>query len=415
MFHTRSSTIIGSTHAICGMSSYRRLGMVVPILLLVISVVMTGCDSQKASAPANKPARVRNRIIAQGQILPADGLIRLAASPGDTIDEIHVKVDDVVEAGQSLITMRSLKLRKNQLEAIQKRYEDAQMQQDVAVDAAKQRVEAAELKLKQVDAQRSSLKRQEELLALAKQQVTATQAIHQQLKSIANDPLTKDYIGSVELNRQQIAVSDAELKFGQESEKLKQASESIEWSERAAKQELQAARSAQNAADSSLALQAIQSEMDSIKLQSDASILKAPRTARVIAINGRVGEVAAQLPLIELADDSHLVCVVEVPETDASLIKPDQVAILKSPALGELKLNGKVLRRERIVGRPALPSIDPLAISDYRSTNVIIAIDPADTAEASHWLQLQVTVEIQIDHSAANSSGAAKTPMPGPP
>lgn len=379
--------------------SYRQpRGGLYTCLVAFAAVWWTGClgkDSTSTAANAKQQRTRPTRIVGQGQLLPADGLIRLAATPGDVVDEIAVAVGDSVIAGQRLITLRSLRLRQSQLTAIDRRYADAQQQQANAIQAAKLRLEAAELKLRQVDAQQAALTRQTASMELAKQQVSTAKQILTRLENISADPLTKHFVGHIELDRQRLTVDDAELQYRQESEKLTQAKESIEWSRTAAEQERRAALTSLAQAEQSVATQALLAEMEALKLQQQSSYLEAPRTAHVVAINARVGEAAAQFPLVELAEASSTVCSVEVLETDAALVQPGQLATLSSPALPK-KLHGQVLRRERLVGRPQLPPADPLAIADYRSARVIVKLDSDDALVASEWLQLQVTVEIEL-------------------
>ncbi len=383
-------------------------------MVVVIGAIATGCDSPKVSDATAGIARKRLRVVAQGQIQPADGMIRLAATPGDVVEEIQVEIDQVVSTDQTLVVMRSQKLRQTQLEALKKRYADAVQQRDSAIETAQLRVVAAELKLDQVDAQKASVARQRGLLELAQQQVDVARRVFDRLKGIAEDPLTKGFIGQIELDRQQAQVADAELRFQQESEKLLQATENVQWSRKVAEQELAAARSGLRIVESGAAIEAIAAEMKSLEVQNESSYLKSPCVARVVAINGRVGEAAAQFPLIELADESNLICAAEVSEADAADIKAGLPALLTSPALRGKSLKGKVLRRERIVGRPQLPSADPLALADYRSSRVIMEIDAADRDEAAKWLNLQVSVEIQLEPNAASSNPTSSaTPKSG--
>jgi multidrug resistance efflux pump len=133
----------------------------------------------------------------------------------------------------------------------------------------------------------------------------------------------------------------------------------------------------------------------------------------VVAINTRVGETAAQYPLIELADVSEIICEAEVVETDAALIAPGQIVKITSPALPQ-ELHGKVLRRGQLVGRPQLAVADPLAKADYRSILVAIEIDSADVPIASKWLQLQVSVEIVVASDDASGEPATNADAPQP-
>jgi ABC exporter DevB family membrane fusion protein len=368
-------------------------------LLLGLISAVAGCNSSGKAQPTTKakvPAVKISKIVAQGQILPAGGLIRLAATPGDVVDQIDVAVGDSVKANQPLITMRSLKVHEARMHALHSRLEDARQQKENAIEQARLQLSATEINLERIAAQAKALDRQEAILKLAENQVAASESVFEQLSSIAKDPLTRDFVGTLQLQQQQMAVSEAELKYRQQVESFEQAKETAAFEEVAAQEERRAANMALQVAQSSLAVAAIESEMKALDLQQQSSTVVAPQAAVVVAINTRVGEAAAQFPLIELADETKTICEAEVAETDAARIAPGQLARIASPALPQ-ELHGKVLRRGQLVGRPQLAVADPLAKADYRSVTVIIEIDPSDVSLASKWLQLQVRVEIDLD------------------
>lgn len=378
--------------------------------LMLALVAFGGCNSNSPSRPSVKPktpvAR-SSKVIAQGQILPAGGLIRLAATPGDIVDRIDVAIGDPVVASQPLMTMRSLKIHQARMQAAQSRLEDAKQQKENAIEQARLQLTATQVKLDQIAAQTKALTRQEELLKLAEKQVAASEKVFDRLSSIAKDPLTRDFVGTLQVEQQQIAVSEAQLKYRQQAEAFERSKEVAEFEGIAAQQELKAASRALQVAQSSLAVVAIESELNALDIQQQSSTIVAPQAAVVVAINARVGEAAAQFPLIELADDTKTICEAEVVETDAALIAPGQVVRITSPALPQ-ELHGKVLRRGQLVGRPQLTVADPLAKADYRSITVTIEIDPKDVPIASKWLQLQVNVEIEVAPANATEKPAGE-------
>lgn len=88
-----------------------------------------------------------------------------------------------------------------------------------------------------------------------------------------------------------------------------------------------------------------------------------------------------------------MVCVAEVHESDVASIAIDDLAEIRSSALGRT-LKGRVLRIDRVVGAAQMRSPNPMARSDFRSIPVWIVIDSNDVAEAAQRLQLQVDVSI---------------------
>jgi hypothetical protein len=73
-----------------------------------------------------------------------------------------------------------------------------------------------------------------------------------------------------------------------------------------------------------------------------------------------------------------------------------QRAKLKSEALSR-DLSGKVVGIGRFVGLPTLRDPDPLSLVDRRAVEIQIELEPEDAKLAQAWLNLQVTVEIELE------------------
>ncbi len=377
------------------------------LLSLTLLSVLIGCNpvSSPSTAGTTTPSsNSQNKVVAQGQIMPADGLIRLSATPGDIVEEIMPAVGKPVKKGDRLVTMRSLKMHEARIEALQIRLAHAKQQQAVAIQQARIQLTVAETKVQQAALQTVALTRQYALLALGKEQVSAAENALKRVEAVASDPLTSSFAGATQLDQQRIGVGEAELKHRQQLEAYEQAQDAAKLSGVAADQELRAAQVALASAEQLMATTAIEAELKALELGLESAFVNAPQDAIVVAINTRVGEAAAQYPLIELADVTRVICTAEVVEGDAGLVQPDQAVQISSPALQKV-LKGKVRRIARLVGRPQLAASDPLAKADYRSVSVEIEIDSVDVQIASNWLQLQVNVEIAI--AAAGESDAA--------
>ncbi len=375
-------------------------------LTATFAVVFAGCNSVSTTTAIGtaKPIAARQtKVLAQGQILPADGLIRLAATPGDIVAEVHTKVGEPVKQDKSLITMRSLKMHEARVEALQRRLEQAKQQQADAVQQARIQITVSETKVQQATAQINALKRQEDLLALGKEQVSAAENALKRFESVANDPLTSSFAGETQLDQQRIAVGEAKLKYQQQREAYLQAQDAAKLNDVAARQVLNASLLALASAEQSLATKAIEAELKALELGLQSAYVRAPQDAVVVAVNTRVGEAAGAYPLIELADLTRVICTAEVVEGDAGLVAKDQLVQISSPALPRV-LRGKVVRIARLVGRPQLAAADPLAKADYRSVSVEIEIEPADVTVAGEWLQLQVSVEIAIGEGSEDAA-----------
>lgn len=359
--------------------------------------VATGCAGDALPPnPATTGQPLQQTVVAQGQILPQGGIVQLSAPPGDVVLKRLVDVGDHVSPGQVLLEMRSQESAAANLRTLQKRREVATQERKLALAAAQRQVKAATLKLEHVRSQQQSLERKHELVELAQEQVTAAERVLGQLESIAANAATREFVGQLEIDRQRINVSQAQLSFRQQSEAQRQAVEDLNWSLRAAEEEQAAAEEQLQAAQTQQTLEVIDLEIEALREQATAARITAPIAGVVLAVNASVGEASIPLPVIELANLEELVCEVEINELDAALVEPGQAATITSRALGDKQLNGRVLRKFKLVGRPQLRSPDPLARVDYRTVTALIELDQASASLAKDWLQLQVAVAIDI-------------------
>lgn len=370
------------------------------LALLLFSLVFSGgCDRGPPLAPPlprSETVADRPVVMAQGQLLPAGGIIQLFVQPGDTVEQLSVAVGEHVRAGQSLAVMRSQAGREARQATVRQQLVEAQRAQANAVASAELQVKAAQLQLSQVDSKRATLDRQSDLLQLAEQQVTAVEAVLRQLERLSNDARTGEFVGRLEVDRQRLAVGEAQLDYRRQLEAQRQAIEELERARQVAAAELEAAELKLQAATASDGVKIIQLQLAALELEATASAVVAPEAGVILVINATPGEASPQKPLIEMANTEQLVCEAEVNEMDAAVVQPGQPAILHSRAFAH-PLRGRVLRKSPLVGRPQLRPLDPLARVDYRAVTTLIQLDPESTEQARQWLQLQVEVEIQIE------------------
>ena len=363
--------------------------------LLLGCILGAGCERSQPLPPSTSPS-LSPRVVAQGQILPDGGFIQLAAAPGDLVEEVLVDEGDVVEKDAKLITLRSETVRNQQVSALAVRRENALQEQSRAIQQAKRAVAGAELKLSRVQAQQAALDGQEELLVMAREQIDASKAILQKLLGIAQGQATSEFVGQLEIDQQRIKVRESEMEYKQQEKAQQRARQDLQWAEKAAKQELEAAHELLVAAEESTAVQVVDAEINTLKAQADSTLILAPSTATVLSINASRGEAAMQLPLIELADLESLVCEIEINEMDAARVEEGDKVEIHSRAFGEKPLTGHIREKTRLVGRPKLKPIDPLARVDYRAVTAIAKLDAESVERAADWLQLQVEVDIHV-------------------
>lgn len=374
--------------------------------LLLIELLCVGCTqpNPSPSSSASATASTSRSVMAQGQILPAGGIVQLSSPPGDVITHIAVSVGEQVEAGQLLITLQSGQVAEARLKTLHKRREQAVREREQAIATAQQQVASADLKLGQLKSQQAATQRTTDLLALAKQQVESSESVLKKLQAIAANAATSEFVGALEIDRQRIRLAEAELNYRRQAESQQQSEDELTWGLQAAEQQRQSESKLLASAESSQAIEILDLEIAALVEQTASTRLVAPTSGMILAINVAPGEATLAGPLVEMADLSSLVCEIEINAIDAPAVQPGQAATITSRALGEHTLHGRVTKKFSLVGRPQLRSLDPLAKADYRTVTATIELDASSTEIAKDWLQLQV--ETRIDTDSGNASSA---------
>jgi HlyD family secretion protein len=335
------------------------------------------------------------KVVAQGRILPKEGLTNIFAPPNQRIEDILVSEGQFVSAGTQLATFVGQSALDLQSELASSRTQDAKRELEQKILAAEgsllsaySNVSLAQLQLQQVEA--------EDSLSVVQKQLESSREKWSRMSKLASDPATRLYVAQTNLEEQKLAIEQAELQLNAAKQKQASALEG-------AKLNLEVATKAQQQAQSMLAsLRQLQNENRTLELSqtiaetsADNAKLLAPSDATVLKINGRRGEVMVQTPLMQLGNLSQLVCVAEVVDRMAADVRHDQKVTMTSPALTQ-PIGGTVTSVGRIVGTGNLIDPNPLAATDRRTVEIIIDIDPADREIAQSLINLQVNVEIQV-------------------
>ncbi|MEQ8839153.1 MAG: efflux RND transporter periplasmic adaptor subunit, partial [Lacipirellulaceae bacterium] len=275
------------------------------------------------------------------------------------------------------------------------------------VQQAKASKAEAEAKLDEIAAQRIKLGGLEKAVEIAKLDVQLLSNLQQEDPELVTDH---------ELKRKENEVARAESEYLSLSYSLNAA-------EKAANAAIKAAEESLKIAESNIEQLAGMNPADVVKLEIEVteetlrkSELRAPGNPgdpplTVLKKHVDEGEFITQLPVLQVADLSQMVCIAEVYEGDRTQIKEGQRVVIRSASFGkEFKdgLEGKVDLISSMIGNPELTNRNPLAPSDRSVVDVRIVLDPkvedeakkkqlleAMTAEAADRIGLQVTVEFQ--------------------
>ena len=374
------------------------------LFLLALSsgaIPLLGCSQAKplaTSIPIVREVRFNDsaksgQVLAQGRLQPAKGIIRLAAIPGDRVEQILVQAGQAVWKSQSLLLLQSQKLRALELEAAELRLEEAralrqakQQEAELAIDAAGLKMQSAVQMLDQAKSQLVMMNKSSEQLDSLNRQIASLQKLREL-------PLTRAAVGTIELESKKNELTRISTVTEQSILAAKQAVELSTLQVTQSEKAVAAAKETRKLIDQSTPIASLEKQIEILKMQLEQSNVVSPIDGVVVSVNIEVGERTAQLPMFELADLSEMVCVAEVHESDVASITIDDQVEIRSSALGR-PLKGRVKRIDRVVGAAQMRSPNPMARSDFRSIPVWIAIDASDTETASHRLQLQVDVSI---------------------
>ena len=371
------------------------------LAVLICGALLSGCKPVESTVPLTLKVREvgfedsakSGHVLAQGRLQPAKGIIRLAAIPGDRVDELLVHAGQAVRKMQPLAKLQSQKLKPLELEAAELRLVEAralrqakQQEADLAIDAAGLKMQSAIQMLDQAKSQLVMANKSSEQLDSLKRQISTLQ----QLREL---PLTRAAIGTIELESKKNELNRVSTVSEQSVLAAKQAVELSTLQVTQSEKAVAAAKETRKLVDQSTPIASLEKQIEILKMQLEQANVISPIDGVVVSVNVEVGERTAQLPLFELADLSEMVCVAEVHESDVASITIDDHVEIRSSALVRT-LKGRVKRIDRVVGAAQMRSPNPMARSDFRSIPVWIAIDASDTEIAAQRLQLQVDVSI---------------------
>ncbi len=392
-------------------------------IAIVSPFVLGGCDSFRS--PENReesPPHVRAImsfaasgapiVVAQGKLEPAGGVRPILVPAGDRVAKVNVTEGDVLTEGQTLVVLQSLAARETELAVAQTQLSEARRSAAAASAVAKANLDVAttvlaraQLEFKQAQDRISSAKAPGGEFDLLNQQVELSENKLDQIRSAFNDRSAGRLVSQSSLDQQELVVSRA--RSAAESARI-DAEQSIErgrLSVESASRELEAAKLSVASSIESTKFDSLEKQIELLRLQVDATRVQSPIAGLVLRVDATPGQATTGVPLLHVADLTEMVCRAEIDVAELRNVALDAAARITSPALAQ-PLVGHVRSISRMMGSPQLPSPYPTAPVDWRSAEVIILIDEADTAAAARLINLQVDVAIEV------TSEATLAPLP---
>jgi len=443
----------GRFQFLCGL--FRNMGF-----LAIWYVATVGCQR---SSPGNLSQSAREteksrQVVALGRIDPYEGLLSISAIPGERLASLrpHVEEGGVItipsvgfcsdKVGVSdkdgnpkggnetspdereatsqendpclLGYLGSHAIRQAQLAALLSKKSLAERKQQGEIRLADVQWLQAKAAYRQALARQAEIEAQEVRLDNLREAAELTRQQYETLLRLSKDDpeLVTPYQRAQQKNQSQRAMLEYETARSSLAPTLAAAVAAV----RAAKLGVEAARTNRQQLQEigKYQLAAVSMEIEAARKMMEQSELRLPAGSpmgereatqyTVLKIFMRPGEFITRLPVLQVADVSHMACIAEVYEADAKQVRVGQKALLRSPAFsgnyaphanaGKGGIMGTVRRISNIITSPGLADRNPLAPRDRSVVEVLIEIDKGDlaaTQEAGQRVGLQVTVEFQ--------------------
>ena len=352
-------------------------------------------SGQTSEEPIESPEKIA-RVVAQGKLVPTNGVHNVVAAPGQRIESVLVGENDKVVANDTrLATLEGEKVLDLQTDLVDAQAQEATTELDQKILLAENNVTSAAAAVESAQLQLNEAQKGIDM-SVSKKQVAAANEKLSRLQSLQSDPDTQMYVSASSVSDQQLSIDQAQSQI--DSAKRKQES-AIKAAQLGLEVAQQSRASAQRALES---LKTLRGEERSVRLSKqiaqdrrDAARIISPVSGTVLKVFARQGDVVGNAPLMQIGNLEEMQCIAEVVDRLVGAVKIGQTAAITSPALDK-PLAGKVVSIGRFVGQSTMMQPNPLALVDRKTVDVRIRIDDSDIEIANKLVNLQVSVEIAI-------------------
>jgi HlyD family secretion protein len=364
------------------------------VLTLIGSVV--GCrgatDSTQQCNPSGcAAADGQEDVIGMGRVEPAGGVIDVGAMMGDRLGSLRVQEGDQVKKGDTLADLESRALRELELAAATSQLENAEGRLRVERQLANVKIEAAKLGVKKAEAAGLSIDAQNKKIRLIEDSFKLAEKDQKRLKGLSNE-----MVADQERERQELLVQQTASELELARATMKQLVCMNALGVEGAKLELAAAEDAEKQLPFVIPIESLRVSRKLAEAQYARTRVAAPCDGTILKTYVRPGETIGAKPILQMADLSRMVVVVEVFENQVKYVRLGQQALVASKAFpspcDQKGLQGKVAAIGRMISVPMLKSVDPFAPADRHVVEVRVELDPQGGCQAAALSNLQVDV-----------------------
>lgn len=349
-------------------------------------------------------SRSPHDVTALGRLEPTGGVIEIGGMQGERVAHVSVSEGSLVRTGDELARLASQPLYKAEYDQARARLTELEAQYRAAEVQGDAAIAEAELAVQQSgEAQRLQMETLNAQVALLRANFEVARRDVERLQSLGKDIVSVQQLDHARLLEKRASHELAAVELQQ-----KQLSTTVRLEREQAEAKLKAVRAAKDQALASLTLDSARKAVDTTRLRSELSIIRAPCEGRVLSIMTRPGEAIAGAPLMKLGDLKRMLVRAEVFESDVHRVQPGQPVTVTSRALPEA-IPGQVDSILWLVGRNSIRNLNPLSATDVRVVEVLIELDAA--AVARHQELLARLVQLQVDVRIATGTPAGAQPQ----
>lgn len=370
---------------------------------LVISVVGYVLFKQSNSSTVNVTKQIQPQkleVLALGRLEPEGEIINLSGLVGEKVAKLNVKEGDRVKAGAIIAYLDNYQqmlaqwnLAKSQLEEIKERIANDTLLKQTQIDQAQIQIDRASTPtLSQIDGQKALVRRLEAEQTNAKEEYLRWQYLHSQ-----------GAVSLQSLNARKLTIDSAVENLSQARQTLNQLVSNRQINIASAKTELRASQVNKQRVYTDSGLPSAIANLKLVQRQLERTIIHAPGNGEILKILTKEGEAIPQTgTILQMGNTKQMYVVAEVYETDISLIKPGQKAMITSPAL-PTPVMGVVARIGKLIYKNNLIGDDPAADTDARVVEVKVRLNNENNL-ASNLSNLKVDVKIQLNSKQINAN-----------
>ncbi len=344
----------------------------------------------KTDTPTPLPQRVE--VVALGRLEPQGEMIRIGGPNGERIGRLEVKQGDSVRAGAVLAYLESYEERLAERNYAASQLAEAKERLEAATSYAQAQIQEAQTRIQQVnqpgtfeiEAQQATIRQLEAELELVREDLRRSQSLR-----------GEGAISQQSLDQQVSRTRQLQEQLNNAKASLIRLETAVKTNTGNAQAQVRSQRANLPLTQVEVALKSAQQNLNLAEARLRRTIIRAPRTGRILRIVTYPGEAIGNDGILEMGDTRQMYAVAEVYEADAGLVKLGQSATITSRnGAFNTPITGKVAEIGWQIFKNNVLDDDPAANSDARVVEVKIRLDNTQLVQA--FTNLQVDVKINV-------------------